>query len=978
MARSLLGLASLLVVVLSFACGGGETTPVTPQHVAEKPPTPAAARARWVFSSAERELRGKLDIGDHQTLYVGEHGRRELDKGDGQLVHAPTLAVEGLQALLRDDKGRLVFVATDGDTYVAKDPLGPLERITPARTERLESVTAGRRAILGISNGVVMRSSDDGATWRKVDYVSTKLAGAPVSVALDSKGNGLLVHLPQRVFATHDDGASWAPIPSPPHGAVSAVHDGGDRVFVLGYRNYGAFLDGDKLVATNEHPKPIYGVAEASSDEHAGRVDRHGLLRPPRLDELALVGAPRLRVLADDHVIEIAFKDKKTEVRSGLLGEALGSPTTPDAVQHAGAGSRFVAWKKDVVQLHADDGDDESKDESKPPTTTILESKDYGSSWQKEDVLRGVPKDGVDTSIAAGPRGWLYVGSMCPTRSSVDCEAPRVRPVGKKAFERVASEPFDALGFAFDEPRNKVYVLGSHDAHTVVYEGALDGAKLVRANVIDAPSNANITMTVDDDGALRVFEPQGRYVTIHWRNAKGASGTRFVPESGTLAFTGRRGLMIGAHESLETNDGGDTWTRVPSNGTTRSITCSQAGCILDDAQRIGWDLPAAQTADVVRAQDNAPAENTPLRPPPPHKTVTPVNVSCKTSGKGSAVDYVNWIDAAGAARWATSGIDYGAFSVTLTYATKDAMHRVALLPAVSPSAARTATEDRDEGIVAARYRFAPRAEEGKLNPVNVELVWWTAATAQVHRGTLPKVSPFRVSRTATFSGTARIVEGGLAFQGAGNDVIHFVHDDGTTETLTSPGFGWTEAWHSGKRWLLTDADSRAIELASSEDGGKTWTLHGWGFGLEDREHNNGSYAGEGTGNLQMINGKLVARSSSGGALYDVAWPIAGDPPVPTQVDTDNKDDRCVAPGTMIHRERNDADSPVVMIAGGKTFNVTDRVYHDTATGKVCTSVYLMDDGAHNEAYLYPDKGGWSGWYYDTSGDKSLMTPLTCQ
>ncbi len=291
------------IVALSFACGGGEPAPIEmpPLHVNAKPP---AERARWVFAGPEEELRAKLDLGDGRTLYVGEHGRRELGK-PGELTHATTLALEGLAGVLQDGK-RFVFVATDGDIYVSTEPLGALDRAGKPRTQAdaLTSVTTGRATILGIAGGKLMRSSDYGATWRALEYSQANIVGRAAAVALDSKGNGVLVHLPQRLFVTHDDGASWGPLVSPQDGAVSAMRDGADRIFVTGYQQRTAVLEGNTLVATKDRPTPIYAAPSSTVASEGEEPDSRMLL-------------------AGDHVVQIALRDKSVAVRSARLGKPL-------------------------------------------------------------------------------------------------------------------------------------------------------------------------------------------------------------------------------------------------------------------------------------------------------------------------------------------------------------------------------------------------------------------------------------------------------------------------------------------------------------------------------------------------------------------------------------------------------------------------------------------------------------------------------
>ena len=959
----------LLFLVLVAACGPS-TTPVTPTKPVVEAPKPPAVRARWVFSAPEREIRAKLDLGDHKTLWVGGHGRRELEE-NGETKHAQTLAEEALGGVMKDDKGRYVFVATDGDTYRASEPLGPIERIAPPRTEPLVSVSTGKAAIVGISPAGLVRSTDFGATWKAVDYGASKY-GRAGSVALDGSGNGLLVHLPQKVFVTHDDGATWAPIVSPPHGVASVLRDGANRIFAFGYYDRAATLAKDTLTETNDEPAAIFPgqklhEAREMPEDASERRPRLGMPRPVDPDELLgeieLEARKPLEILAGEKVVEIAAHDGKIETRSASIGSPLGNGAAQHELdQNALDRARVAAWNGDVVYLRAPANDDDSE----APATTIIRSKDHGATWKKEDAFPGVPTHEGE-AIALGPRGWTYVGAICK-RGSIDCAPPRVRPAGKQAFEPAASDAtFFARMFAFDEAHDKVYVLADG-----LYEGALDGAKLAKVPMVLAVNPS--AMTVDEQGALRVFEQHpGGVLTIRSRNTKGEEQTpRYVQlGEGALAFAGSRGLLLGNHASWETNDAGDTWTRVASNGETRHIACTSAGCLVDGAQRIGWDLPALQSTEIVRASTTPPAEHKPDATKPTKPKPTSLELACKVSGKpktlATASD-VSWIDGTTPARWARVSSPYMDTShVTLTWADKDTVHETQLLgPKSSTMETRIATDDRDEGVVAARYQFVRRSESGKLNPVQVELAWWSPSKpAQAHHGSVT-VKPFRVSRFA-FSGRARVVDGGIVFQGGRDDVVHFVHDDGKQETLAAPGIAFSEVARLGNKWVFADGDGQVEEIASSEDGGKTWALHGWAFdSLRDASA------------LMTMNGKPMLRAH--GALFDVAWPVSPDPPAPVVIDVASREPRCdgLVTASSSERERLDDDSIHMDLAGVKLTGA-ERVVHVTQTGKLCTAVLQLEQGRDREAYVYPDANGWSGWSSrETDDNKTIFEPLTCK
>jgi hypothetical protein len=344
-------------------------------------------------------------------------------------------------------------------------------------------------------------------------------------------------------------------------------------------------------------------------------------------------------------------------------------------------------------------------------------------------------------------------------------------------------------------------------------------------------------------------------------------------------------------------------------------------------------------------------------------------------------------------RWAQLDTEHG---VNLAWGSKDVSHRVTLMPplpkqsASDPTQVRTAQEERDNGMVAARYRFAPRTSTG-YSPVNVELAWWSAVTGQVHRGVLPHVKAFRVSRFQ-FSGMARIVDGGLVFRGHDGDGMSFVHDDGKVETIASPDIPFDEVWHSGKRWVVADSGNAIVALAASEDGGKTWTQRSWGFAhVASMGIPEGPLQGGAEPTLQSINGSPKLRMNDW--LVDVPSPLPDDPPAPTAIDTSGADMRCdaTAVGTLRHAGQMDEASPLSIEISGKgapeILETFTRVQHDTPSGKMCSSVYGLHEhnanwGDSHEAYLYPEKGGaWSGWYRrpsDTNKEQSVIEPLSCK
>ncbi len=998
-----------VLVGLCVACGGGEPQVVTPPplHITATPPKAPPQAARWIFSHPERGLVAKLDLGDGRTLYIGQNGRREVAKGTDPLMSAPQLAIGDLVGVVRDPKGEFAFLASDGNVFVSKDPLGSLDTVRPGPigtdkpNAHFTSPTTGKAAMMGIHpDGRVMRSADFGATWSPVDYAGgSKPYGHAGAVAMDSKGNGILLHFPQRLFVTHDDGATWAPLASLHIGARTLAHDGLDRLFVTGFGYQRAKLDGNALAMTSDYPKSVY-VPPPTPDNPTPAVKDS-----ERTDSRT--------ILLGDRFIEFAEitrhgKVREIEVGSAAMGEKLDKPAVnTDLVGASGLSKHISGHGREIVYLRDDDDSDETT-----PMTTVFRSKDFGTTWQKESQLPGVEvAEGEGTDLAAGPKGWVYVTSLCPkdeASNSTTCNHRQIRPAGAAAFEDMAFvEEFEPMKFAFDEVHDKVYALGVKEGHQYVYESPLAQNKFSRTKLLDATSYTKTAITVDAKGMPRAFEydTSKQNWVIHRRDEAGKEAPpMYIPlERGSIALAGPRGLIFTNNKGFETNDGGDTWIRVAVNGFARDLDCSDGGCVNGDAHRVGWDLPAVTSQEKIAAttEPTKPATNNTVTPQTP-QSAPPMEVICKPSGTGSpitATPGTDMVDGAAADRWASVKHDTDS-KISIVVGTKAAVRELPLLAALpkpnakgptTPEELRAGERVLSDGVVAARYRFAPRTGGGGYNPVDVELAWWSAVTGRTQHKTLPKVAPFRISRYG-FSGTPQIIDGGLLFQGATTDAAYFIHDDGKIDQMTLPkssSVRQAERFAKG-RWVLADSEGGAVQISDSEDNGKTWKQTAWG--LDNLW---------GTVSLISITDKAsisYGNSTLPALLFPIDSTLADDPPAPVVIDTVSVDNACDA-HVGHHRFTQyipSASRPVRVrldnTKGKETwstnFSPSTRVMHDLAGGKMCTSAYVMSaSDSHNydsqTLFLYREANGtFSGWRFRRNEDRAkggmLADQLTCK
>ncbi len=997
-----------LVAVTSLACGGAPPPPPQPVAVPKAsapPPPPPPTRARWVFAHPERGLSAKLDLGGDQVLYAGLHGRRTIAKGAAALEDAPTLALEHLVGILREPGGELAYVAEDGDVYASKDPLGTLDvaRNGPlgdaqgdGGATRFTSITTGKAAIVGVApDGRVFRSADYGKSWQAVDWAgSARMYGKPNSVAMDTKGNGLLLVLPQRLYVTNNDGASWQQIPSPGIGARTVQRDGADRIFLHGFTER-AKLDGGKLTLTTDWPEPLRKPPPPAPGA------------PPPQPEV-----PTRSILSGDHVVDFAFHRGArpfVEVMTHTIGEQApkSGVQVPELVSaltswgNAGLSTHIGGWSGTLVYARADD----TKDDTGALTTTILRSTDYGSTWKTDATFKGHiveqhPWNVQPKGVAVGPSGWTFVRTMCPPGvgdQNEACTHKQVRIAGATAYEDLASvEDFVPVEFAFDEPRGKVYVLGAHDGRLHVYESLLSQNKFTRVKLLDVQQGTHTAIAVDPTGVLRAlaYDFQTRQWTLHRRGADGSEmPTEYVSiDNGDVEMFGARGIVASDHRGWETMDGGETWSRVATTrGAIGEMSCNDAGCVMGDAERTGWDLPAYQSNEKVTAS------NEPKKPPPSvvrPQVVTPaaLELTCKVSA-ATPVTVTPGFDTADVrpndVRWWTVKEEKSR-TISVVTGGRTGTREVALLGPEPPKPAtanlqngpstRTFVFRQTDGVVAVRIS----APSGTTETQNVDVVGWSLATNKVTRKAIPNVKG--LSKWGSIN-AAHVVDGGLVLQVLHTDPVRFFRDDGKEETFPAPpNVALTALVRAENRWIVPFFSSGTARLTVSDDAGKTWKTKTWRLD---------EWAAPSIGKLggkTHLAVQPTTTSSTPNPTAMLLFPldaIGDDPPAPVVIASGANDKACDAnAATFRTTQFMTADQRPVQIKvdeadkSTSTARAYQRLSHPSQGGALCTSAFQMSGSA--ASFLYEDAKGFTGFRFkrqadpkDSSKWQTLAEPLTC-
>ncbi len=586
-------------------------------------------------------------------------------------------------------------------------------------------------------------------------------------------------------------------------------------------------------MVTTAQPKPLAPPFTEGPGDDRPREAARTLLCGDRRVELGMVGGETTAV----------------QVASAPLGEKAAKPAEHQNLAGELQTQLVGCLGSEMVLLRANEGEPDAE----LRTSTVFRSKDWGLTWTEDGKVNGIgPLESSPADVALGPDGWTYVTALCSntSREESGCAHRQIRPAKGTAFEDMAfTEEFVPQSFAFDREHDRVYVTGVHNGTTYLYQSPLTGNHFARVRMLDG-SASRLAMTVDAAGTVRIMTydtNQHAWTLVRIPVTGETLPTLYVPlAEGPLAFAGVHGLLFSERgDGWETADGGDTWmstTRV----ATSSLSCSEAGCLDEDgSERVGWDLPAWTSGEVVRAAPEPPAppeHESRAVDPSPAPEVPQQDLTCKPAGAVTTLAGFpgsELVDSRGGeVRWAT--VKHEADGKTsVVFGTRSGVRDAQLLPAAAKPAKRVAGKptttvtsgDRvlDNGVVAARYRVTTEAN-GQRQPIDVELSWWSSVTGKTHHHELKKLPVFYVPSYTSFTGTPQIVDGGLLFQPAGGREVYFVRDDDKVETFTVPsGASVQTAERLGKSWILMDSSSGNAAIQWSGEGGKDWTRRDWGL-----------------------------------------------------------------------------------------------------------------------------------------------------
>ncbi len=704
-------------------------------------------------------------LADGRILTAGQRGERWLlDTKAHRLSSATNLAPEDLIAVLEGDDNYW-FIGQSGTNYEAHEPLANFLR-SSAPLEPLVRVSAARRSIIGIpADRSLTRSADGGASFQRVG--PEHVAFADVELAGD--GTGLALAIPEALWVTRDEGASWALLPDKSHGvfALSRDREGHVRVDTV----FGPFR------FTDSPPRIEPGVDALTAQDLETTP-------PPRGPDAAALADGRA-VVVDGRYFEVsapAAHPSDYELVQGPLDGKLRTSAVPELKDCRGA---RIAGFESVLELACFRG---PGDTGSVPVA-FFRSDTSARHFELEPF--GSFATPASFRFASGAGGSLLVTGLCGLPSP-GCstggvffrrEAPSEAPSSKLkvAAARPAQARYElvsaaaptlaetALGVTFSLDGRTGYAVGrrsktgalaifvSHDGGKSFEPRDLD---LVRADSEDEDlywehSRAALKLesfAAGEEGSLSlvIADQRGRTLIVADEQGRLLSGSKAPEEQALMASVGTRAFALSpsTRKAWESMDGGVSWqalARFPfslcsvESECDVKLRCVPGGCVIgNEVSRIGW---AGQSES-----DNGSY-------PPPSRDPSPLAERKLRSSLSCSLDDTSWQSLLGVSELPNSHdaafgkVSFVAVSIDTAHAAASVIHGVGaprphveivrlLQPVERPNQYAFEVLDQVEGAAALRYKLPDDpAKDNHLR--NVEVAWDNALAGQVGRARLP-------------------------------------------------------------------------------------------------------------------------------------------------------------------------------------------------------------------------------------------------
>jgi hypothetical protein len=838
-------------------------------------------------------LLARADLGQGDLLYAGEQGERWVfEKKSGAVSAAARLAPETIVAILKIDGGWL-FVGESGTGYETREPLGGFVRAS-VPLDRLARVSAATSSVVGVTrDGDLVRSADAGASWKSVGAEDVRF----VDVALMEGGKGLALSVPEAMWETKDDGATWKKLDVPSKGALGLAWDDVAGITVdtaLGFKKWS--------------PDAPTQLPDLGRSPKKGRFTLGG--KPARGPDAAALVEGRALVQNNEY-IEAASKSSSDSTWSlwrGAIGGRLREREFPAAKGcKAVRLASFDVWMYFACSIRSSGANQEFK---------IFRSQNRGKSFEEEPYT--VEGRLGSLFLAVGAEGALSVTGICAPHDSTRGCSPygifhrRLAPADAGADGKADKKGSDAgdkkeekkdekkkegpeyelspaatpalkgsaLALAFTPDGRTAFAVGRRTKGTsLAVFVSHDGGRSFEGREIDqlepdydtidpgdrysrpppAPmANVN-SVSVGEDGTLAiVLESFPPALIVVDEEGRVISFSRAPPSATALGAVGTRALAISANDltAWESLDGGATWTsigRLPSGTRARAqsgdrVVCHQSGCVVGtELSRVGWRGQADDDQGVLTTVDSTAGDlydravRTPISCATEEKTWTAMPKVLEAPPASHA--------AIGKAVWYTLAQDDTKASATVYQATGGNRARVEnvqlLAPATKAGTVAYAANYQVEGAAAIRYPIGETTTSLK----NVEVVWTNLYESKVYRARIADAGPTTPSdfvRTGWAASRAQpammsIASGGIYLRphGGGRDGQTTLFLDGRGQT-SIPSISWTtsksgssEMVHVGGAHVPIQFLPNGAAVVRAKREGSGWVEEAFATGLVD-------------------------------------------------------------------------------------------------------------------------------------------------
>ncbi|HKO46209.1 MAG TPA: hypothetical protein VJV79_00710 [Polyangiaceae bacterium] len=937
--------------LLGLSCAGESHKPAVqtanlllasaPQSVSYQ--SPASFR---YHPTKQATVHAERKLSDGRVLLVGKRGERWLlDPVTRGLSSGASLAPEDLIAVLDGDAGYR-FVGQSGTSYDARDPLGLFVR-SSAPLEPLIRVSAARRSIVGIpADRSLSRSTDGAASFTRVGPAQVSF----VDVELASDGSGLALAIPEAIWLTRDEGASWSLLPGKTHGAYGLSHDRQGHVRVDTVFGPYRFADSPPRLEAGTDPASVQdlpAIAPPRGPDAAALADGRAIVLGGRYLEVAAAsGRP-----SDYELWQGPFDGKLEASALPLLKDCRAARLTGFDRQlelacvrgSSDAGSMPISFFR---------SDDQGRHFEPEPFTS------YGTLAGFRFAL-GASGALIATGLCGSPSPGCSTGGMFLRRETRNVVPRAKRQNSDPAPRRGKFELFaaatptlaeSALGLTFSLNGRVAYAIGRRSktgaiATFVSHDGGknfdVHDLDLVRADSDDEDQYWEHTQSsvrlesfaAAEDGSLSVVlaDRHGRALIVADEQGRLLSGSKPPDERALVAAVGLRAFALSpnSRKTWESLDGGVTWQSLsrfpialcgPDSDCDVKLRCATAGCVIgNEVSRIGW---AGQTEDEVNTLPPPGRESSPLTERKVRTPVACVLDELPWQTLPGVREVPNFRDAAfGKSSFVALSSDPSRAAASMIHVfggSRPRLQTVSLLkPVERPSEYAYLVLDQVEGAAALRYRLPEDpAKDSHLR--NIELAWDNALSGQVGRARLADGGPVAPADYQLGESAQRadpdllsIGEGGLYLRlhHTAGDVQDTWFFDGRTNTRIPPVKwpiapnirGRTEMARSEDTHVPLMLFGRGTAVARARRVGAEWEFDAETTGLPEPGAfgqnliSNVAYLGNASGLYVQAQAGEGARASAAFQVFRASGPVMGPKvPAPTQASLADRPGRCSA------------------------------------------------------------------------------------